>query len=259
MTLREYWNCYYGIARHQVERILRIWPQTFIPSMVNTLLYFIVFGMVLGRRVGMMGGVTYMTYIAPGLILSAVILNAYSNVVSIVYTNRWLHIIDELIASPTPRVIMLLGFLTGGVFRAMIIAVTMTVVALFFIHGHGMHIGMAILAAMLCALMFSAAGFINGLYARNFDDTSIVPTFILVPLTYLGGIFYDVHKLPHVWYIITLFNPVHYLIEMFRYALVGVAPAGYHPWWPVLVVFCFCALLFAAAYYLLLKGRGIRT
>jgi ABC-2 type transport system permease protein len=252
------WHCYYGITREHMVRIFRIWAQAFIPSIVNTTLYFVVFGQVLGSRVGDMGGVSYMMYIAPGLILMGVITNAYINVVSTLYAARSFHALDEVLASPTPNSIWLLGYISGGVFRALIIAVLMTMVAFCFLGMHAFHYGAAILSAALCAIMFSLAGFINGIFARNFDDTAIVATFVLAPLSYLGGIFYDIHRLPHVWYIASLFNPIHYLIEMFRYSLVGVAPLGYSPWVPTLIVSLICVGLFLICLYLLRTGRGIK-
>jgi ABC-2 type transport system permease protein len=242
-----------------VVRIFRIWPQTFIPSVINTLLYFIIFGQVLGSRIGMVGGVSYMTYIAPGLILMAVIQNSYMNVVSTVYSHRWVRSIDEVIASPTPDVILLLGYVAGGVIRALLIALVMVSVSVFFVHAQQIHIFAAFLSAFLCAFLFSLAGFINGMLARSFDDTSIVTTFVLAPLSYLGGVFYDVHKLPGFWYKLSLINPVHYLIVMFRYAMVGVSPIGYGFWLSILVVICMCILLFVLCWWMLFRGFGIKN
>jgi ABC-2 type transport system permease protein len=253
------WHCYYGITREQMVRIFRIWGQTFIPSLVNTALYFIIFGQVLGSRVGQMGGVSYMMYIAPGLILMSVITNAYINTSGTLYSNRWVHSVDELIASPTPDVLFLMGYVSAGMLRAMIIAVLMTIVAFCFVGVHAFHLGAAFLAALLCALFFALAGFINGMLARSYDDTSMVPTFILAPLSYLGGVFYNIDRLPHAWYIVSLCNPIHYLIEMFRYALIGVATPSYHLWNSVLVLVGMNVLLFVTCLWMMRRGVGMKS
>ena len=259
MNFRSNAICYYGLLREHVVRIFRIWPQSFIPSIVNTLLYFIIFGQVLGHRIGMVSGVDYMSYIAPGIILMAVIQNAYINVSSTFYMHRWIHTVDEVIASPTPDVVLLLGYISGGAVRALVIAFLMSCVALFFMNGHGIHLWDCFVCCMLCSLFFGLAAFINGMFARSFDDTSIVPTFVLVPLSYLGGTFYDIHQLPPFWYRLSLINPIHYLINMFRYSFIGVSPAGFSFIHSALIVCLLTAALFIVCYRLLVSGRGLKT
>lgn len=206
----------------EIRRFMRVWIQTLLPPAITTLLYFLIFGHVMGNQIGMMQGVPYITYIAPGLIMMSVINNAYANTSSSFFQAKFLRSIEELIISPIPNSLLLLGFVTGGVMRGLAVTVVVTTIALCFIHLQIQHILLALLTIFLTAVVFSLAGLINAIYAKKFDDISIIPTFILTPLTYLGGVFYSVHFLPGYWPTISQFNPILYFVGLFRYGMLGI-------------------------------------
>jgi ABC-2 type transport system permease protein len=222
MTPSQMFTAFATIVRKDMVRILRIWPQTFLPSLVTSLLYFMVFGTVLGSRIGDVQGVPYMHFVVPGLVLLAVITNAYSNVATTFFQSKFfVRSIDEVLVSPTPPWVMMLGFISGGVVRGVVVGGLVLLVSLFFALPSVPHPFMVLLFLLLTAALFALGGLINGIYANGFDGISIVPTFVLTPLVYLGGVFYSVSALPAWAQTLTHFNPIFYLINGFRYGLLG--------------------------------------
>ncbi|MDF1796633.1 MAG: ABC transporter permease [Coxiellaceae bacterium] len=252
------WHAFYGLFRKQVIRILRIWPQVFLPSIINTILYFIIFGGVLGARVGLIDGFDYMTFIAPGLIMMAIIINSYSNVVSAFYSERFIHSIDEILVSPMPDWLMISSFVGGGIFRGVILGIILMIVSLFFTSIDFHHWFLILVTLFLSSCLFSLAGFFNGIFARKFDDTAIITTFVLTPLIYLGGVFYEIDKLPGIWQTISRLNPIHIVIEQFRYAMLGKAP-DYNEYFTLTMLFAFNIILFAICWWCVRKGYGIKS
>jgi ABC-2 type transport system permease protein len=245
------------IVHKEIGRFLRIWLQTIVPPAITMALYFIVFGRLIGPRVGSMGGFTYPQYIAPGLIMMAVITNAYANVVSSFFSAKFQRHIEEMLVAPVPDVILLAGYVIGGIARGIAVGVVVTLVALFFtdLSLHSAPLTLAIV--LLTATLFSVAGLINGIYARNFDDVSVVPTFVLTPLTYLGGVFYSIDLLPEFWRGLSRLNPVLYMVNAFRYGFLGVSDIGITT--ALLVVVALLVLLTLYALWLLRRGVGLRT
>lgn len=222
MTPAKMWIALVGLTRKEVLRWLRIWPQSILPPIITSNLYFLIFGSIIGERVGSMVGVPYMVFIAPGLVLMSVITNAYANVTSSFYGARFARNIDELLVSPMPNWLIILGFVAGGTLRGMTTGAITFLVASCYAGFHLQHPLEALLALFLCSSLFSLAGFLNGLFARKFDDTAIFVTFILTPLIYLGGVFYSVNELKGIWHTLSKFNPVYYIISLFRDAMLGL-------------------------------------
>ncbi|MDD3448848.1 MAG: ABC transporter permease [Gammaproteobacteria bacterium] len=256
MDLRQQYHAFKTIVLKEFLRFIRIWPQTVVPPAVTMGLYFIIFGNLIGRRIGEMGGQPYIDFIVPGLILMAVINNAYSNVVSSFFSSKFHRHIEEMVVSPTPNHVILTGFIAGGVARGLVVGVVVTGVSMLFTELRIHHFGVMLLVVVLTATLFALGGFINGIYARTFDAISIVPTFILTPLTYLGGVFYSIDMLPGFWQQASLANPVLYMINAFRYGLVGVSdiPIGT----ALGIVIAFVVALYLFALRLLNRGVGIR-
>ena len=238
-------------------RFIRIWGQTVVPPAVTMALYFIIFGQLIGERIGEMEGFSYIDFIVPGLILMAVITNSYANVVSSFYSSKFQHNIEELLIAPLPNFIILAGYVAGGVARGVVVGVVVTLVSLFFtdlnIHSYGVTLAVFVLTSIL----FATAGFINAVYANSFDDISIVPTFVLTPLTYLGGVFYTISMLPDFWQTVSLANPVLYMVNAFRYGLLGVSDISM--WHAFAIIVGFIGSLGAYAMWLLARGVGIKT
>lgn len=256
MDLRQQYHAFKTIVLKEFLRFIRIWPQTVVPPAVTMGLYFIIFGNLIGRRIGEMGGQPYIDFIVPGLILMAVINNAYSNVVSSFFSSKFHRHIEEMVVSPTPNHVILTGFIAGGVARGLVVGVVVTGVSMLFTELRIHHFGVMLLVVVLTATLFALGGFINGIYARTFDAISIVPTFILTPLTYLGGVFYSIDMLPGFWQQASLANPILYMINAFRYGLVGVSdiPIGT----ALGIVIAFVVALYLFALRLLNRGVGIR-
>ena len=252
----KYWVAYQTIARREILRFSRIWVQTIIPPMVMVGLYFIIFGNLIGRKIGEMDGMSYIDFIMPGLVMMSIITNSYANVVSSFYGAKYSHYIEEMQIAPIPNIIILLGYVTGGVTRGMCVGVAVTLTSLFFtdfsIHAPVIVIGVAFLTSFL----FSLAGLINGVFAKSFDHVTIVPTFVLTPLTYLGGIFYSIKLLPEFWQQISLINPILYMVNSFRLGFRGVSDIELGTAIGVIVVFIL--ILFAICMTLLDRGTGIR-
>lgn len=252
-----YWTAFQTILIKEILRFSRIWIQTVLPPVVTTTLYFIIFGTLIGERIGEMGGYRYIDFIVPGLILMAVISHSYANVVSSFYSSKFQRHIEEILIAPVPEWIVLAGYVGGGVARGMVVGLVVTMVSLFFVDLDIQHYGLAILVLILTSILFALAGFINAVYANSFDDVSIVPTFVLVPLTYLGGVFYSIRLLPEFWQNLSLANPVLYMINAFRYSILGVSDIN--PGFALSLILGFILALGGMALWLLKKGVGIKT
>jgi ABC-2 type transport system permease protein len=246
-----------AIITKEILRFSRIWIQTVLPPVITTALYFIIFGNLIGPRIGEMDGFGYMEFIIPGLIMMAVITNSYANVVSSFYGSKFQRHIEEMLISPVPNYIILIGYISGGVARGLTVGVAVTVVSLVFhplnIHSLWVMFSMIILTAIL----FSLAGLINGVYAKSFDDISIIPTFVLTPLTYLGGIFYSISMLPEFWQQLSLANPILYMVNAFRYGFLGISDISLLTSYAISIGFIIALYMYSL--YLLRKGHGIRT
>jgi ABC-2 type transport system permease protein len=256
MTLSENYNALKTIIIREYLRFIRIWVQTILPPAITTALYFVIFGNLIGSQIGDIDGYKYMDYIVPGLILMAVITNSYGNVVASFYSAKFQKSIEELLVSPTPNYLILLGYVAGGVARGMIVGVVVTVVAMYFSDIDVHNYALSLVIFFLTSTLFSMAGFINAMYANSFDDISIIPTFVLTPLTYLGGIFYSLQMLPEFWQNISLANPILYMINAFRYGVIGSSDINLSV--AMTIIVGFNVLLFSYAMYLLNRGIGIR-
>lgn len=257
MTWSEKFIALKTILYKEVRRFVRIWIQTVLPSMITTALYFIIFGNLIGSQIGDMEGYRYIDYIVPGLILLSVITNAYGNVVSSFYSAKFQRNIEEMLVSPVPNWIILVGYMSGGVVRGLVVGFAVTVVAMFFSNIQIINVAICLSIVALTAVLFSLAGFINAVYAKSFDDISIVPTFVLTPLTYLGGIFYTISMLPEFWQKVSLVNPILYMINGLRYGMLGVSDINIvHSY---IIIVGFIAGLFVFSLHLLNTGHGIRT
>ncbi len=245
------------IATKEILRFSRIWVQTVLPPVITTALYFIIFGNLIGPRIGPMEGFDYMEFIIPGLIMMTVITNSYANVVSSFYGSKFQRHIEEMLISPTPNYIILLGFITGGVARGLTVGIAVTVVSLLFnpLNVHSLPVMASMI--LLTSILFSLAGLINGVYANSFDDISIIPTFVLTPLTYLGGIFYSISLLPEFWQSASLVNPILYMVNAFRYGFLGISDISLVMSYAISIGFIIILYLFSL--YLLRTGHGIRT
>tara|TARA_B100001057_G_scaffold236900_1_gene237223 strand:- start:7717 stop:8490 length:774 start_codon:yes stop_codon:yes gene_type:complete len=244
------------IIRKEMIRVLRIWVQTIVPPAITMTLYFIIFGNLIGRRIGTMDGYDYMQYIAPGLIMMSVITNSYANVVSSFFGAKYSGYIEEMLVSPMSNASIIIGHVAGGVLRGILVGALVTVVALFFTRLEITHPFIMLSVVLLSSIVFSLAGFINAVFAKNFDDISIVPTFILTPLTYLGGVFYSISLLPDFWQQVSRINPILYMVNAFRYGILGTSDINIIYAYIILVVFIIT--LFGASFLLMKKGIGIR-
>ena len=246
-----------AILWKEVLRFSRIWMQTLLPPMITTALYFVIFGRLIGSQVSDISGYHYMNYIAPGLILMNVITNSYGNVVASFYSAKFQRNIEEMLVSPLPNYLIMIGFVGGGLARGMAVGVVVTVVSLFFtvIPVHNLWVAVSVL--ILTSVLFSLGGLINAIYASSFDDITIIPTFVLTPLTYLGGVFYTVTMLPPFWQSLSLANPILYMVNAFRYGLLGVSDV--HLGVAYLAIIGFIVGLFWYTLLLLNRGYGIRT
>ena len=245
------------ILLKEIIRFKRIWLQTIIPPMITTSLYFIIFGNLIGSRIGVMGGVHYIQYIVPGLIMMAVIQNSYANVSSSFFSAKFQRSIEEVLVAPIPTYLIILGYIAGGTARGVVVGFLVLVTALCFTHIPIHHAGIMLLMTLLSATLFSLAGLINAIFAKKFDDISVIPTFVLVPLTYLGGVFYSINLLPPFWRTFSLGNPIVYIVDTFRYGMLGVADINILN--AIIATFCFTIFLFLICLYLLNRGIGLRT
>lgn len=252
-----YWVAFKTIVTKEILRFSRIWVQTVLPPAITMALYFIIFGKLIGAQIGDMEGFRYVDFIVPGLILMSVISNSYANVVSSFYSSKFQHNIEELLIAPLPNFIILAGYVAGGVARGVVVGIVVTAVSLFFteLNVHSYLVTLAVF--VLTSILFATAGFINAVYANSFDDISIVPTFVLTPLTYLGGVFYSISMLPEFWQRASLINPVLYMVNAFRYGLLGVSDIAM--WQAFIIIFGFILALGSFAMWLLARGVGIKS
>ncbi len=244
------------IVHREVRRFTRIWPQTLLPPAITMALYFVIFGNLIGRQIGGVGDFTYMEFIVPGLIMMSVITNSYGNVVSSFFGSKFQRNIEELLVSPVSPHTILLGYVIGGVIRGLAVGVMVTLLSLFFTHLQVHHIGITVLVVLMTAAVFSLCGFINAVFARNFDDISIIPTFVLTPLTYLGGVFYSINLLPEFWQTVSLANPVLHMVNAFRYGILGVSDINIGV--AIALMFLATLVLYVCCIRLLKSGRGMR-
>jgi ABC-2 type transport system permease protein len=245
------------IFRKETVRILRIWTQTLLPSVVTTGLYFLIFGSFIGSQVDNINGVPYITFIVPGLVMMAIITNAFSNVVSSFFGSKFQRSIEEIMVSPTSNWVIIAGFVSGGVFRGGLVGIIVLLVSLFFTQLQIHNIGLIILFSILTAIVFSLAGLLNGIYSKKFDDVAIVPTFVLTPLTYLGGVFYSIDRLPEFWRNVSRLNPILYMVDGFRYGFLGFSDISIYVSLGVLVGLTM--VLSAINLSMLNRGIGLRS
>lgn len=246
-----------AIVRKEWIRIFRIWVQTLVPPVITISLYFIIFGGFIGSRLDAIGGYNYMAFIAPGLIMMSIITNSYSNTVSSFFSTKFQHNIEELLVSPTPNWVIVLGYVSGGMTRGLCVGLLVSLVSLFFVRLPLHNIPCVLLFGLLTSFVFSLAGMINGIFARKFDDISIIPTFVITPLTYLGGVFYSISLLPEFWQGISKANPIVYMVDGFRYGFLGISDINV--WTGVTMLMLFGAILFGLNLFLLHRGVGIRS
>jgi len=257
MNARINWIGYQTIVRKEITRILRIWAQTIVPPAITMSLYFIIFGELIGRRIGQMHGFSYMQYIVPGLIIMSVITNSYGNMVSSFFGAKYGKHIEELLISPQPNWIILAGYVTGALARGLMVGSVVLVVSLVFTRLQVTHGFVTVSVLLLTAVVFSLAGMVNAIFARKFDDIAIVPTFVLTPLTYLGGVFYSIALLPEFWQRVSAYNPILYMVNGFRYGILGVSDVSLVQTYGVIAG----AAVFLAIWclFLLHRGTGLRS
>ncbi|MFO7602483.1 MAG: ABC transporter permease [Gammaproteobacteria bacterium] len=257
MQLRAQYHAFVTLLVKEVMRFVRIWVQTVLPAAITMALYFIIFGNLIGSQLSDVHGHRYIDYIVPGIILMAVINNAYANVVSSFFGAKFQRHVEEMLVSPMPNYLILSGFIAGGVARGLVVGAVVTLVASFFVELQFASLGLTVLVLLLTAILFATAGFINAVYAKTFDDISIIPTFVLTPLTYLGGVFYSIDMLPEFWQSLSLGNPILYMVNAMRYGMLGVADIDVLT--ALAIILAFVVGLFVFALWLLQRGIGIRT
>lgn len=252
-----YWIAFKSLLNKEITRFTRIWVQTLVPPAITMTLYFIIFGNLIGSRIGDMDGVDYMAYIVPGLIMMSVITNSYSNVASSFFGAKMHKNIEELIVAPVPHHILILGYVGGGVARGLAVGILVSFVSLFFVPLQIAHLGVILLTLFLTAIVFSLAGLVNAVFAKSFDDISIIPTFVLTPLTYLGGVFYSLSLLPDFWQGVSKLNPVVYMVNAFRYGFLGISDISITTSFAVLG--SFSVILYTIVWYLISRGIGLKN
>ena len=252
-----YFTALKSLAVKETNRYLRIWVQTLVPPVITTSLYFVIFGKMIGDRIGDMGGFSYMEFIVPGLIMMSAITSSYANVSSSFFSQKFQKNIEELLVAPVPTHIIIWGFVIGGLGRSILVGTLVTVISLFFVPLHVYSWFIVVITLLMTVILFSLAGLINGVFAQSYDDVSIVPTFVLQPLTYLGGVFYAISNLPPFWQAVSKINPIVYMISGFRYGFLGTADV------PIMVstiiLILFIIVLYAICYYLVDRGKGLRS
>jgi ABC-2 type transport system permease protein len=256
MSPGEQFVAFRTILRKEVRRFIRIWPQTLLPSAITMSLYFVIFGSLIGSRIGEMGGFSYMEFVVPGLIMMAIVTNSYSNVVSSFFGSKFNHSVEELLVSPTPNYVILMGYVVGGVIRGLLVAMIVTAVSLFFTRLHIHSLAVVVSGVILTSVLFALAGFINAVFANSFDDISIIPTFVLTPLIYLGGVFYSLELLPEFWSGVSKLNPLVYVVNAFRYGVLGVADVSVG--FAFAMLGGFTVVAFTYSMYLLNSGTRLR-
>lgn len=256
MSIQEQFIAFMTIFRKEVRRYLRIWTQTLLPSAITMSLYFVIFGTLIGSRIGQMDGFTYMEFVVPGLIMMAIVTNSYANVVSSFFGSKFSHAVEELLVSPVPNYVILWGYVLGGVSRGLLVAIVVTLVSLFFTRLQIHSYFIVLVIVLMTSTLFALAGFINAVYANSFDDISIVPTFVLTPLIYLGGVFYSMDLLPDFWAAVSKLNPLVYVVNAFRYGVLGVSDVSLPFAFGMIALFT--ALAYGYSMYLLNTGKRLR-
>lgn len=257
MCIKKQWVAFNTLLRKEVVRYLRIWGQTLLPSPVTTTLYFVIFGNLVGSRIGQIEGVSYIEYIAPGLIIMAIITNSYSNVVSSFFGIKFQKSIEELYVAPISSLTIILGFCIAGVTRGLLVGALVTLAASFFMDFKILHLGTTLCVATITAMLFSLAGLLNAIFARKFDDVNIIPVFVLTPLTYLGGVFYSAKMLPPLGEQLSYLNPIFYIVNAFRYGFLGVTDVNI--WGAIAAIGALVVTFFITAWILVHKGVGVRS
>lgn len=250
------WVALQTIVAKEIRRFTRIWQQTLLPPAITMTLYFVIFGNLIGPRIGDMGGVDYMSFIVPGLIMMSVITNAYGNVASSFFSNKFQRSVEEMMVAPVHPGTILLGYVLGGVARGVAVGLIVTLLSLYFTNLSIHHLGVVVSIILLSAILFSLGGFINGMHARSFDDISIIPTFVITPLTYLGGVFYSMSLLPDFWQGLSRLNPILYMVNTFRYGILGVSDVS--AWLSFAMMLLFIILLSGYSLVMLKRGVGMR-
>lgn len=252
-----YFTALKSLAVKETNRYLRIWVQTLVPPVITTSLYFVIFGNLIGGRIGDMAGFSYMEFIVPGLIMMSAITSSYANVSSSFFSQKFQKNIEEILVAPVPTHIIIWGFVIGGVGRSVMVGTLVTIISLFFVPLHVYSWVIVVITLLMTAILFSLAGLLNGIFAQSFDDVSIVPTFVLQPLTYLGGVFYAISMLPPFWQAVSKINPIVYMIAGFRYGFLGVMDVSIVVSMSILVLFI--VVLYSVCWYLIDRGRGLRS
>ncbi len=247
----------FTLGRKEVVRILRIWSQTILPPAITMTLYFVIFGNLIGKRIGEMGGFDYMTFIVPGLVMMSVITNSYGNIVSSFFGAKFSKHVEEMLVSPMPNWVILFGHVLGALSRGLLVGGIVTLISLFFTEIQIHNIWIVLSTVVLTSVVFALAGFVNACLATKFDDIAIIPAFVLTPLTYLGGVFYSISLLPDIWQTISKFNPVLYMVNAFRYGFLGVSDVDIYTAYAIILTFV--VLLTALCLHLLNKGIGLRS
>lgn len=250
------WIAFKTIVRTEIRRFMRIWVQTLVPPIITMILYFVIFGNLIGTRIGKMDGFDYMSFIVPGLIMMTVITNSYSNVAGSFFGSKYGCYIEEMLVSPIPNQTILLGYIVGGVSRALLVGGIVTILSLFFTKFSIHNLFATSFITFLTAVLFSILGFINGVYASNFDEVSLVPTFVLTPLTYLGGVFFSIKLLPDFWAGIAQLNPILYVVNAFRFGILGISDVSLLAAYGLLISMTLISYIFAVR--LLANGIGVR-
>ncbi|WP_223786798.1 ABC transporter permease [Marinicella meishanensis] len=245
------------LLRKEVTRIIRIWSQTLLPPAITMTLYFVIFGNLIGSRIGEMGGFDYMSFIVPGLVMMAVITSSYGNMVSSFFGAKFAKHVEELLVSPMPNWAILAGYVSGSLFRGLSVGLIVTLISLFFTDIQVHNVWIILSTVVLTSIVFSLGGFINAAFANKFDDIAIIPTFVLTPLTYLGGVFYSITLLPDFWQKVSLINPVLYMVNTFRYGFLGVSDINLGVAYGIIIAFVL--ILGFCSWYILHKGIGLRS
>lgn len=257
MSWTETWVAFTTILTKEIRRFMRIWPQTLVPPVITVTLYFIIFGNLIGSRIGPMDGFSYMDFVVPGLIMMGVITNSYSNVVSSFFGAKFQHSIEELLVSPVPNWVILSGFVLGGVARGLAVGAIVTLISLLFTDLSIQNLPLTVLVIFLTSVLFAICGLVNAVFANSFDDISIIPTFVLTPLIYLGGVFYSVSLLPDFWADVSKINPILYMVNAFRYGVLGISDISVGV--ALSIILIFISVAFSYALYLLNSGTRIRS
>ena len=257
MNPRETYTAFRTIVDKEITRILRIWVQTLLPSAITMSLYFIIFGTFIGSQVRDIDGFTYMEFIVPGIIMMSVITNSFMNVVSSFFSTKFMKSVEEILVSPTPNWVILIGYAAGGVFRGLLVGIIVLLISMFFTSLQIHNLAVVIVFILLTSIAFSLGGFLNATFAKKFDDISLIPTFILTPLTYLGGVFYSIDVLPPILKGISLLNPILYMVNGFRFGFLGISDINI--WIGFWMLVALIVVLFYVNLYLLKKGIGLKS